>query len=326
MTINDCMTGSFKYKRGEKMKKLIVLGSLNMDISIQSDYMPKSGETINGYGFLMNSGGKGGNQAVAAAKMGVDVKMIAKVGNDIFGKQLVTDLSNYGVDVSSVEFSNDVSSGVAVITRYNNDNRIILNNGANHALDMDSIKDKLKKIANKGDIFLTQLENELDIVTNSIKYAKELGLYTIINPAPALKIDDELYQYLDLVIVNQSECELLTGIYPEDDSTYKTAINAFNRKGVNVIITLGTDGSITNYAGGYEHIKSRKVDVVDTTAAGDSYIGALCRYLVYDKDFIEGLKFASDVAALTVTKKGAQVSIPYFNEVKEYYKEEQNYE
>ena len=308
------------------MKKLIVLGSLNMDLSIQSDYMPKSGETMNGYGFFMNSGGKGGNQAVAAAKAGVDVKMIAKVGNDAFGKQLIDDLRNYGVDVSNVEVSNDVSSGVAIITRCNNDNRIILSNGANHTLDIESIKDTLNKISSKGDIFLTQLENNLDVVMKSIKYAKELGLYTIINPAPAIKFDDELYKYLDLVIVNQSECELLTGIYPDDENTYKTALNVFNNKGVEVIITLGTDGSITNHAGGFEHINSRKVEVVDTTAAGDSYIGALCRYLVNNKDFIEGLRFASDVAALTVTKKGAQVSIPYFDEVKEYYKEELNYE
>jgi ribokinase len=103
-------------------------------------------------------------------------------------------------------------------------------------------------------------------------------------------------------------------------------LDIFTNKGVDVIITLGTDGSITNYAGSYDHIKSRKVEVVDTTAAGDSYIGALCRYLVNDKNFLEGLRFASDVAALTVTKKGAQVSIPYFNEVKEFYKEELNYE
>lgn len=308
------------------MKKLIVLGSLNMDISIQSDYMPRSGETINGYGFLMNSGGKGGNQAVAAAKLGVDVKMIANVGNDIFGKQLLDDIKSYGVDVSNVEISNDVSSGVAMITRCNNDNRIILSNGANHTLDFETIKEKLKKIANPGDIFLTQLENNFEVVKKSIQFAKELGLYTILNPAPAKVLDDNFYKYLDLVIVNQSECELLTGIYPEDEKSYPNALAVFHDKGVNAIITLGTDGSITNYTGDYEYITSRKVEAVDTTAAGDSYIGALCRYLIYEKDFLEGLRFASDVAALTVTKKGAQISIPNFNEVKEYFKEDRNYE
>lgn len=308
------------------MKKLIVLGSLNMDVSIQSDYMPRSGETINGYGFLMNSGGKGGNQAVAAAKLGVEVKMIAKVGNDIFGKQLVDDLKSYGVDASNVEISDDVSSGVAMITRCNNDNRIILSNGANHTLDIETIKEKLKNIANPGDIFLTQLENDFEVVKKSIQYAKELGLYTILNPAPARIIDDSFYKYLDLVIVNQSECELLTGIYPEVEKAYQIALQIFKEKGVNAIITLGTDGSVTNYSGGYEYIASRKVDAVDTTAAGDSYIGALCRYLIYEKDFLEGLRFASDVAALTVTKKGAQISIPKFDEVKEYFKEDRNYE
>ncbi|ABX42187.1 ribokinase [Lachnoclostridium phytofermentans] len=308
------------------MKKLIVLGSLNMDLSIQSDYMPRSGETINGYGFLMNSGGKGGNQAVSAAKLGVDVKMIANVGNDIFGKQLLDDLNSYGVDVSSVEVSNNVSSGVAMITRCNNDNRIILSNGANHTLDFETVKEKLIKIANPGDIFLTQLENDFEVVKKSIKFAKELGLYTILNPAPAKVIEDDLYKHLDLVIVNQSECELLTGIYPEDEKSYHIALEVFRDKGVNAIITLGTDGSITNYTGDYEYIASRKVKTVDTTAAGDSYIGALCRFLIFEKDFIEGLTFASDVAALTVTKKGAQISIPNFNEVKEYFKEDRNYE
>ncbi len=264
------------------MKKLIVLGSLNMDISIQSDYMPRSGETMNGYGFLMNSGGKGGNQAVAAAKLGVEVKMIANVGNDIFGKQLLDDI--------------------------------------------ETIKEKLEKMTNPGDIFLTQLENDFEVVKKSIQFAKELGLYTILNPAPAKVLDDSFYKYLDLVIVNQSECELLTGIYPEDEKSYRIALAVFHDKGVKAIITLGTDGSITNYTGGYEYITSRKVEAVDTTAAGDSYIGALCRYLIYEKDFVEGLRFASDVAALTVTKKGAQISIPYFNEVKEYFKEDRNYE
>ena len=301
------------------MKKLIVLGSLNMDLSIQSDYMPKSGETMNGYGFLMNSGGKGGNQAVAAAKLGVDVKMIGKVGNDIFGKQLVEDLKKYGVDTSNVGTSDDVSSGVAIITRCNNDNRIILSNGANHALDFDSIKDTLDKIGCKGDIFLTQLENEYHIVKESIKYAKELGLYTILNPAPAKILEDELYQDLDLIIVNQSECELLTGIYPDNKDLYQEALEQFRIKGVDAIITLGTDGSITNYQNRYEYIESKKVKAVDTTAAGDSYIGALCSYLVEDKNFVEGLKFASEVAAVTVTREGAQVARPTKTEVMEYF-------
>lgn len=303
------------------MKKLIVLGSLNMDLSIQSDYMPKSGETINGYGFLMNSGGKGGNQAVAAAKLGVDVKMIGKVGNDIFGKQLVEDLNKYGVDTNYVGVSDTVSSGIAIITRCNNDNRIILSNGANHALDFDSIKEIINKIGCNGDVFLTQLENKYEIVKQSIKYAKESGLYTILNPAPAKELEDELYEHLDLIIVNQSECELLTGIYPDSKELYEEALDQFRKKGVDAIITLGTVGSITNYQNSYAYIESKKVKAVDTTAAGDSYIGALCSYLVEDKNFIEGLNFASLVAAITVTREGAQVAIPTKNEVMEYFKE-----
>lgn len=308
------------------MKKLIVLGSLNMDISIQSDYIPKSGETINGYGFLMNSGGKGGNQAVAAAKLGVDVKMIGKVGNDIFGKQLIENIESYGVDTANITVDSEVPSGVAVILRCNQDNRIILNNGANYTLDIETVKRTLKEIGKQGDVFLTQLENDFEVVKQSIQYAKELGLYTILNPAPAKEIDNELYKYLDLIIVNQSECELLTGIYPEGEESCQKALQIFLDKGVKAVITLGSKGSIANYMEQFLLIPSRNVEAVDTTAAGDAYIGALCRCLILDKDFSEGLQFATDVAALTVTKKGAQVSIPNLNQVKEYYKEDRNYE
>lgn len=303
------------------MKKIIVLGSLNMDLTIQSDAIPVKGETIHGYDFFTNPGGKGGNQAVASAKLGSETEMIACVGDDMFGREMISKLDSYGVKTSNIMVSNDAATGVAMITRCENDNRIILGSGANYALNFEDVKNRFDKIANKGDIFLTQLENRYDVVIKSLKYAKENGLYTIFNPAPARILEKEVYEYIDLIVVNQSECHLLTGIYPDDEESYKKALYEFKDRGCNAIITLGCDGSITLLDDVMFFVDSVKVDAVDTTAAGDSYIGALCNYLSEGKDLIDAMKFGAKVAAVTVTRKGAQVAIPTKQEVIDFEKE-----
>lgn len=308
------------------MKKVIVLGSLNMDLSINSNYMPKKGETINGYDFLINPGGKGGNQAVAAAKLGAHTEMIASVGNDIFGKDILEKLHEYGVYTEHVKVDEFASTGVAVIICCDHDNRIILGNGANHTLTFAQVKEKLDEISEPGDIFLTQLENDYDVVNQAIHYAKQLGLYTILNPAPARVLDESLYKSLDMVIVNQSECQLLTGIYPMDDETCMQALDAFAKKSAKAIITLGSSGSITNVSEEPFFVASRKVETLDTTGAGDSYIGALCACLAKETPIEEALQFATKVAAITVTRRGAQLSIPYLNEVNAYFNEEEHHE
>lgn len=304
------------------MQKVIVLGSLNMDLSISCDVMPKAGETLNGYDFFINPGGKGGNQAVAAAKLGASTHMIASVGKDIFGKQLLETIKEYGVHCEHIETNEEIASGVAVIVCCDHDNRILLGNGANHALSYERVQASIATLAEEKDIFLTQLENDYEVVKKSIMYAKQKGLYTILNPAPARELDDALYEHLDLLVVNQSECELLSSIYPTCEKDYQDAIAFFADKGVNVIITLGEEGSVTQEKGVLIKVNSRKVDVVDTTAAGDSYIGALCAQLASGKTLEEALYFASDVAALCVTRRGAQVAIPYYQEVVDTFKEE----
>lgn len=308
------------------MKKVIVLGSLNMDLSINADYMPKKGETMNGYDFLINPGGKGGNQAVAAAKLGADTRMIANVGNDIFGQDILNKLKEYGVCTDDISISKFDSTGVAVIICCDHDNRIILGNGANHTLTFEMVKEKLDEIAEEGDIFLTQLENDFQVVDASIRYAKKKGLYTILNPAPARVLEEDLYKYLDLIVVNQSECQLLTGIYPNDDDSCIKGLQAFENRGAKAIITLGAHGSITNMEDTPVFVDSRKVETVDTTGAGDSYIGALCACLAKDMPVKEALEFSTKVAAITVTRRGAQVSIPYIEEVESYFKEENKHE
>ena len=304
------------------MKQVIVFGSLNMDLSIQCEELPQNGETINGFDFFVNPGGKGGNQAVAAAKLGAATKMIANIGNDVFGKDILDSLNSYGVQTEDIHISEYDSTGVAMIIRSHNDNRIILGNGANHTIAADQVKEKLKGIAKPGDIFLTQLENDYSVVKEAILYAKSLGMFTILNPAPARMLDDEFYENLDLIVVNQSECQLLTGIFPENEADSRTALQAFAEKKVAALITLGTSGSITNLYGEVIYVPSHKVETLDTTGAGDSYIGALCACLAEDSAIDMALEFATKVAAITVTRKGAQVSIPYKNEVDDYFKED----
>lgn len=304
------------------MKQVIVFGSLNMDLSIQCEELPQNGETINGFDFFVNPGGKGGNQAVAAAKLGAATKMIANIGNDVFGKDILDSLNSYGVQTEDIHISEYDSTGVAMIIRSHNDNRIILGNGANHTIAADQVKEKLKGIAKPGDIFLTQLENDYSVVKEAILYAKSLGMFTILNPAPARMLDDEIYENLDLIVVNQSECQLLTGIFPESEADSRTALQAFAEKKVAALITLGTSGSITNLYGEVIYVPSHKVETLDTTGAGDSYIGALCACLAEDSAIDQALEFATKVAAITVTRKGAQVSIPYKDEVDDYFKED----
>lgn len=304
------------------MQNVIVLGSLNMDLSIQCDNLPKNGETINGSDFFMNPGGKGGNQAVAAAKLGANTRIIAQIGDDVFGKELLATIHNYGVNTDCIQISTMDTTGIAMIIRSYSDNRIILGNGANHTLDIQHVKHCLQRIAKPNDIFLTQLENEYELVKQSIIEAKNQSLFTILNPAPARMLDDELYRNVDLIIVNQSECKLLTGLYPKDEKTSIQALQIFKKNHVDAILTLGTNGSVTNYQNELLFIKAKQVETRDTTAAGDSFIGAICSYLANGKRMEEALAFATKVAAITVTRKGAQISIPYSKEVSDYFKEE----
>lgn len=299
------------------MKKILVLGSLNMDLSIHCGTLPKKGETLSGYDFFMNPGGKGGNQAVASSKLGATTYMIGNVGDDFFGQQLIDTLRSYGVDTTYVSTSKDCASGVAIVLRQDADNRIILGHGANHTLDFDNVKCAIDTLGQKEDLFLTQLENPMDLVEKSLLYAKEKGLYTILNPAPAKKLSSKVYENLDMLIINQTECELLTGIYPKDTCDYEAALNFFDQKDVLTIITLGEEGSVLKIGDNLIKLDARKVDVIDTTGAGDSYIGALCAQLAQGKSLIEALNFAVDVAAFCVTRKGAQISMPSLDEMKE---------
>ena len=305
------------------VRKIIVFGSLNMDLSIEADQMPKAGETIDGHSFFTAPGGKGGNQAVAAAKSGAQTYMLASVGQDIFGKELIASLTENHVDCSYITEREEVPTGVAVIVRSQGDNRIILNAGANHCIETKEISNALQQIANKEDVFLTQFENKQDIVLEALKEAKGKGLFTVLNPAPAKAIPSESYKYIDLIIVNQSECELLTNIYPTTEEECKKAMAILFEAGVHsAIITLGVNGSVYGHANEFITVSSYKVKAVDTTAAGDSYIGSFLYSFSTGETIADSMKYASKASALAVTKQGAQPSIPSRDEIFSYFKEE----
>lgn len=297
------------------MSNVYVLGSINMDMVITTPYIPKEGETLKGSNFFLNGGGKGANQAVASAKQNVPTYLIGNVGNDVFGKELYAKLCDYNVNCEYVYKLKNATTGVAMIIVHNSDNRIILDSGANYCVTTNQIDNALSK-AKEGDIFVCQLENNIDAVIYGLKKAKEKKMITIFNPAPAKVLDSEIYCYVDYLILNETECEILSGIYPTSE---EIAIKAYEKIKVgNLIITLGSKGSMYISDNKVLNVKANKVDAVDTTAAGDTFVGVLASSLAKGLDIEVALNYSSLCSSLTCLKKGAQQSIPTLNEVEEY--------
>ena len=294
--------------------KIFIVGSLNMDLVIKAPFMPENGVTITGSDFMTNSGGKGANQAAAVAKLGGNAMMVGCVGNS-FGDDLIKNLKRYGVNTQYVVKKDNVSSGVAIIVIVDSDNRIILDAGANAIAD-EALVDKALADANEGDYLICQLEIPQKTVAYALKQAKEKGLVTVLNPAPAAKLIDGVLSYCDYFISNQSETEFYTGIYPTDEASVRKAAEKLGETGVkNVVITMGEQGSAALVNGEFVQVKRYKVKAVDTTSAGDTYVGALIIMLSQGKNIKEAMDFASKASALAVTKNGAQQSIPYLQEV-----------
>ena len=295
---------------------IYILGSINMDMVANVPYMPKSGETLSADKFYTNPGGKGANQAVAIAKLGGEVKMIGKVGNDAFGAPLKAHLSAFGVNVDFVTRA-ETNSGLAMIIVEKGDNRIILDKGANYAITEKDVDEGLFD-AKEGDVLVMQLEIPLEIVEYAARLAKSKNMTVVLNPAPAVKLNENLMQYVDIVAPNESEAEILTGISPAGDVEIALTVKKLYALGAKrVIITLGGRGSVISEGQSITYIKPRKVKVVDTTSAGDTFIGAFVLKFAGGASAVEAANFASVASSITITREGAANSIPTLKEVQE---------
>lgn len=300
------------------MAKVIVFGSMNMDLSISAPRMPEAGETLAGSDFITTAGGKGANQAVAAARLGAPTHMIAAVGADAFGEELVGGLAAAGVDVGDVGRLEGVSTGVAVIVRTEGENRIVLSAGANHALGADEVTRALRRAGEAGDVLLAQGECDPAATEEALRCAHEQGLFTVYNPAPARPVPDDLWPCVDLVCLNETECQIMCGVLPVDDETCRAAAERLRGLGVGaVVITLGAAGSFGMGADGdaLRVPAARAERVVDTTGAGDTFIGALVAGRVQGLSLGESMRWGAAAAALTVSRLGAQKAIPTAGEV-----------
>jgi ribokinase len=310
------------------MGNICVLGSINMDLVLRVDRMVKPGETILSKGFQKISGGKGANQAVAARRLGANVSMIASVGKDENGYSIVEALKKDNIDVNNISYSDNNPTGMAIITVDNlGNNSIVVVPGANMEIDEKSIQN-LEKVIKNSKILVAQFETPVEATIKAFRIAKENGVTTVLNPAPAKSIPEELLKFTDIIAPNETEAFELTNIQVKDENSIRKASNKFLEKGVKfVIITLGEKGAAIADKDKLSIVHAYKVKAVDTTAAGDSFIGALISKLVsvdlIDFNTIENsIKFANKVSSIVVQRSGAQPSLPYLQEVTKTYEEE----
>jgi len=293
-------------------KAIVVIGSSNTDMVLKTARFPKPGETILGGEFFMFQGGKGGNQAVAAARLGGEVTFICKLGNDLFGNNAIAHYTNEKINVSQIGQTDKAPSGVALITvDAHGENEIVVAQGANALLAVEDIRQASSMLA-KANYYLTQLETPLPTVEFIAVEAKKYGKRLVLNPAPATQLPAALYQGLFLITPNETEATLLTGIAVSDTTSARQAAKILQSKGVlNVIITLGSKGAYVLANGFTGLVEAPVVKAVDTTAAGDVFNGALVVALADQKDWQEAVIFACQAAAISVTQMGAQASAPY---------------
>lgn len=294
---------------------ILVIGSSNTDLVAHAKSLPKPGETILGGEFFVNPGGKGANQAVGAARVGKDVTFCCMTGEDDYGKAAKALFEKEGIDTSYVLSTPEAPSGVALITVDEKaENCIVVASGANLKLTPEVV-DGIKDFASY-DIVLAQLETPMNTIEHIGELAKKNGVKFVLNPAPAAKLSEKLLSCIDIITPNETEAEIITGVHIDSDESALAAAKCMHDMGVGtVIITLGSRGSLVSDAKGSRFVPAFKVKAVDTTAAGDIFNGSLCVALSEGKDIDEAVRFASATASIAVTRRGAQASAPYREEV-----------
>ena len=300
------------------MKNIVVIGSSNTDMVVKTSHLPVPGETVLGGDFFMNAGGKGANQAVAAARYGNRVVFVAKTGNDLFGEQVRKSMKEDGIVTDYVFIDEEHPSGVALITiDQKAENCIVVAGGANMYLNPEDI-DKAKEEILGGDVVLMQLETPIETVEYAAKMAAEAGVKVILNPAPAPAepLSKELISNLFLITPNRSEASRLTGIEVTDlASAQRAALALYDMGAKNVIVTLGSEGSLVYDGHMMMRVEAIKVEAVDTTAAGDTYNGVLASVIAEGKSLIDAVHEANIAGAISVTRMGAQPAAPTREEI-----------
>jgi ribokinase len=296
--------------------KIAVVGSSNMDVFCWTEFMPVAGETVIGSRQWMAMGGKGANQAVGARLLGAEVTMVGRVGNDLFGRQILDNFSSYGVACDHITVDEEAGSGVAlIVVDKRAQNTIVVVPGANmrlSATDVDAAADRLRA----ADVLLMQLEIPLEAIERAIEIALESNTLCVLNPAPARPVPDHILKKVHLLTPNQNEAEMLTGVSADTLEGAKVAGQVLLDKGVpTVIITLGVQGALIVRPSQTLHIEGVSVDAFDTTGAGDAFMAGLAVALAEGKTLEEATRLANVSGALSTTKPGAMPSLPTRDEV-----------
>ena len=297
-------------------KKILVIGSSNTDMTVKTKRLPSPGETILGGCFTMGQGGKGANQAVAVSKLNGNAEFVCKVGKDLFGAASLEHYTSLGLSVSHCFVSKDTPSGVALISVDENaENCIVVASGANSCLSVEDVL-SLKDTITSSSILLLQLEIPIETVLCAARIAWEAGVKVVLNPAPACPLPDEIYRYVSVMIPNQTEAAIMTGVTVHDELSAGQAASALKERGVDeVIITMGSKSAYVFSDFQKTLVPARKTTAVDTTAAGDTFCGAVCVGLAEDMTICDAVSFATVASSLSVEKMGAQDSIPERSDV-----------
>lgn len=297
---------------------ICMVGSINTDVIARVPRIPVPGETLRGSQFQMGFGGKGANQAVMSARLGAKVYIVGKIGRDLFGNSQADNFTSYGIDISHLHYDDEAATGVAIINVDDNtgQNSIVIVSGANNELtpaDIQASADAIKQ----SDVLICQLEIPLESTIEAFRIAKQNNTLTILNPAPAQPLPDELIALTDVIVPNEIEAAMLTGLPCKTPVEAEAAAHALSAKGAKrVIITLGDRGAMfLDEEGDSVHVPAEKVQAIDSTGAGDSFVGSLAFFLGANVPMAEAIRRSSAIATLSVLKKGAQSSFPSRDEV-----------